>query len=337
MRWLVFVGLAIGLGLLAALGWTVRGPALAQALAVGWLPAAAASIYRPFTLLLYTWSWRLLLPPGRPRRLGALLRLRWIGESINSLLPVAQVGGDLTRARLVAARGVGGGAAGAAMVADIAIGAFTQALFGLAGLAALAVLRAAGRLGPSVAVGSLAALAGGGALYVVLHLGPGRLLARLPFGDRLRARAKSLAGGVTGLDAAMRRLARRPRALASSAAWHLAGWFSHVGETWMVLALCEAPVSWGAALAIESLSSTARAAAFFIPGGLGVQEGAVLYFCRRLGLPLEAAVVLGGVKRLRELVVGLPGLVAWAFAERQTLGRTAARVRARRSGSCADG
>jgi putative membrane protein len=336
MRWLFFVGLVLGLGLLALLGWMVRLPTVEEALAAGLLPIICASSYRPFTLAFYTLSWRRLLPPGRARRFGPLLRLRWIGESINSLLPVAQVGGDLTRARLLAARGMDGGAAGAAMIADIALGALTQAVFGLTGLAALAALRATGRLTPSVVIGSLALFVGSVALYAFLRLGPSRLVARLPFGDGLRRRAKTLAGGFTGLDAAMRRLARRPRALTSSAGWHLLGWFSHVGETWMVLALCDAPVSWMAALAIESLSSTARGAAFFVPGGLGVQEGAVLYLCRRLGLPLEAAVALGVVKRLRELVVGLPGLVAWVFAERAALGRAATRVRAPRSGSCAD-
>jgi hypothetical protein len=224
------------------------------------------------------------------------------------------------------------------MVADVALGTFTQALFGLSGLAALTALGAGaqGRLGRMVVIGSLVTLAAGVALLWLLHAGSGELLARLPFAGRLSVRGKTLTDGVASLDAAMKRLARRPYALAGAALWHLLGWFSQVVETWGVLALCGARVSWTAALAIESLSAAARAAAFFVPGGLGVQEGALVYLCRHLGVPPEPALALGLVKRLREIVVGLPGLVAWAIAERAPLGRFRARLRAFWSKRCAD-
>ena len=97
---------------------------------LGFVPIAAICIYRVVTLALNTRSWQMLLPrDGRPR-FGTLLSLRWIGESVNNLLPVAQVGGDLARASLVTARGVPRAEAGATMMADFAIGAITQMIFG---------------------------------------------------------------------------------------------------------------------------------------------------------------------------------------------------------------
>ncbi|HVV51672.1 MAG TPA: lysylphosphatidylglycerol synthase domain-containing protein [Polyangia bacterium] len=332
MRSLLFVGLVFGIGLLAGLGWVVHGPLLAGALAMGFWPVLAASAYRVPTLAIYAWSWRLLLPAaGRPR-FTTLWRLRWIGESVNSLLPAAQIGGDLVRAQLVAAQGVDGGAAAAALVADVAVGTLTQALFGIAGLLAFAAVGLAGELGRSIALGSLLLLAAAAAMLGVLHVGAGRVLARIPLAGRLGTRAKTLAGGVAATDAGMKALIRRPRALVASAGWHFLGWLSHVGETWLVLALCGARVSWTAALAIESLSATVRAAAFFVPGGIGVQEGTLVYLCRHLGVPLEPALALGLVKRFREIVVGVPGLVAWALAERAPLDRR--RPRGRLSESC---
>jgi putative membrane protein len=338
MRLLLLAGSAFGIALSVTLGWVFHGPTLTGALEIGILPIVCASAYRPFSLALYARSWRFLIPAaGRPRFL-TLWRLRWIGEAINGLLPAAQVGGDLTRAQLLAARGTGGAAAGAAMVADVAVGTFTQSLFAIAGLAALAVLGAGaqGRLGKLIVIGSLVTLAAGVALLGLLHAGGGPLLARLQVARRLGARGKALTDGVAFLDVAMKRLARRPRSLALAALWHLFGWLSQVVETWGVLALCGAGVSWSAALAIESLSAAARAAAFFVPGGLGVQEGAVFYLCRHLGVPPEPALALGLVKRLREIVVGLPGLMAWAIAERAPLGRLRARLRAFWSRRCAD-
>lgn len=326
MRWFAFVGLGFGIGLLVGFGWVFHGPTLAGALALGLWPVVAAAAYRVPTLAIYASSWRLLIPPAERPRFATLLRLRWIGESVNSLIPTAQIGGDLVRAQLLSAAGVDGGAAAAAMIADIAVGTLTQALFGIAGLLAFAEDFGGGP-GRSLVFGSVVLLAAAVGLLGLLHVGAGRLLARVPLAGRLGTRAKTLAGGIAATDAGMRALTRRPNALVASAGWHLAGWFSHLGETWLVLTLCGAHVSFGAALTIESLSATARAAAFFVPGGIGVQEGMLLYLSRRLGVPLEQALALGLVKRFRELVVGLPGLVAWALAERAPLARRRARAR----------
>jgi putative membrane protein len=333
MRTFAFVGLGFGIGLLVGFGWVFRGPTLLGALALGLWPVVAATAYRVPALAIYAWSWGLMVPPAERPRFRTLLRLRWIGEAVNSLLPTAQIGGDLVRAQLLAAQKVDGGAAAAAMIADIAVGTLTQGLFGIAGLLAFAEDLGGGPV-RSIALGSLLLLGAAVVLLGLLHVGAGRVLARVPFAGRLGTRAKTLAGGIAATDAGMKALTRRPDALVASAGWHLAGWFSHVGETWLVLALCGARVSWTAALAIESLSATARAAAFFVPGGIGVQEGMVLYLCRRLGVPLEQALALGLVKRFREIAVGLPGLVAWALAERSPLARRRARARRGLSESC---
>ena len=70
------------------------------------------------------------------------------------------------------------------------------------------------------------------------------------------------------------------------------------------------------AVVIESLSQALRGAAFFVPGGLGVQEGALLFLCALYGVPAEAAVTLSLVKRLCDVVIGAPGLALWWRLER---------------------
>ena len=56
-------------------------------------------------------------------------------------------------------------------------------------------------------------------------------------------------------------------------------------------------------------------AAFFIPGGLGVQEAGYLLFGLIYGLPPDQGLALSLVKRLREVLLGLPGLLAWQMIE----------------------
>ena len=106
-------------------------------LVLGWW-LAPITLYHLVPLSFDALSWRQLLPPSS--RLGFLdaLWIRWIRESINSLLPVAGVGGDIAGARLANKRGVPGAQAAASMVVDITVGAGTQLIFVLAGVTLLA-------------------------------------------------------------------------------------------------------------------------------------------------------------------------------------------------------
>ena len=52
-----------------------------------------------------------------------------------------------------------------------------------------------------------------------------------------------------------------------------------------------------------------------MPGALGVQEGGFIVICRAFGLAPEVAIALSLVKRLREVVLGVPALIAWQRLE----------------------
>ncbi len=97
-----------GITLLATLVLTSSPAAIVSIISGSALPLASASAYRVVPLSLYAISWRLLIAPASRPRSSMLLRLRWIGESVNALLPVAQIGGDVARARLLAQQGAPG-------------------------------------------------------------------------------------------------------------------------------------------------------------------------------------------------------------------------------------
>ena len=80
--------------------------------------------------------------------------IRWIRELINSLLPVANIGGDIASARLAHLRGVPGTQAAASMVVDTTVGVVTQLAFVIAGVALL-VLRPTGSAAFEVVAGSV--------------------------------------------------------------------------------------------------------------------------------------------------------------------------------------
>ncbi len=69
------------------------------------------------------------------------------------------------------------------------------------------------------------------------------------------------------------------------------------------------------AFILESLVSGARAAAFMVPGALGAVEGGLVVFGALFGLPPETALAVSLSKRVRELALGHPGLLAWPWVE----------------------
>jgi putative membrane protein len=275
-------------------------------------------------------SWRELFPStGRseerpsldgPRRPGILdfIWMRWIRDSVSSLLPVAGVGGDAAAARLANQRGVPGAQAAASMVADITVGAATQVIFVIAGV----ILLAAGASGRATATTAWALFASAavfaaaiGAFVLVQHNSMFGLI--LGAAHRLAPKTwlSAFAGRVEAIDAAVVATYRRRFALARSSLLRLAGMAAGAGEIWLTTRLLNRPLSLTDALVLESLVSGVRAAAFMAPGGLGAQEGGLVVFGALFGLPPDLALAVALTKRVRELALGLPGLVAWQWAE----------------------
>jgi NTE family protein len=81
-------------------------------------------------------------------------------------------------------------------------------------------------------------------------------------------------------------------------------------ETWIALWLIGVPVSPIEAVILESLTQALRAAAFPVPSALGVQEGGFTVLGALFGIPPAAALALSFVKRVPDLAIGLPGLLA---------------------------
>lgn len=281
-----------------------------------WLVLVIA--YHAVPLVIDTIAWRRLFmaPPPLPM----LVRVRWIADSVNGLLPVPHLG-ELLRAELVR-RTNGGGEAAASVVVDITLGIATEVVFTALGLALFSALLPPGS---GLLRGLLLALAllvlAGATFYLLQRAGLFALAARLARRWSATARRRIELADAHALDGRIRTLYGRRSDLLLAALWRLFGWVAGAGEAWLALAGLGHPVSFGEAIMLESLSHAARTAAFAIPGGLGVQDGALLLLCAQLGLGPEMGLALSLTKRCRELALGLPGLVAAYLTQAHRLAR----------------
>lgn len=257
-------------------------------------------------------GWYSLFPAGLRPPLAVCALVRFVREAVNTLLPFAAVGGELIGARLLTFFGVRGATAGASVIVDVMVQAGTQFAFALIGLAVLVALGGDATMVRAVAVGLALAVPALLGFYLAQRRGGHRLVQALV--TRLAGEGRVL-GAVDTLFERLRAFYADRRSLAWGVLVHLAIWFVGVLEVWIALAFMGYPVTYAEALVIESLVQAVRSAAFAVPGALGVQEGGLIALCALFGVPAGTALALSLIKRVADLVVGVPGLLAWQALE----------------------
>jgi putative membrane protein len=296
----------------AALVWVLSSVGLAQLASsvarAGWALPPIIAVHAA-QLYLSALSWRVSLGGAGLSR-WRIFHTRWMREGVNSLLPVAQIGGQVVGARLLVRAGLSPVLAVAGTILDLMLEAASQLIFTLAGIGVLLFLGGT-RSWLDWVGGGLGLTALGVAGFVaVQRLGALRLVERAL--ERMAATWPATANwSMAGLhDTLMRRQADAP-ALARAVALHTLSWTLGGAEVWIALRALGHGVSMTDATIIECLGMAARSAGFVVPGAVGVQEGGFVLVCGLFGVPAESALALSVLKRVRELLVGLPALVLW--------------------------
>lgn len=305
----------VGLGLIAGLIGVHDFDQVVAALSLAGWSMTLIGIVCIGVLLADTLGWRALLQPSERPSLGAMLVRRWIGGSINGLLPVAQVGGDIVRAHLLSRAGVAGPLAGASVVVDVTVGLATQFAFVLLGLVLLLAVQGGSpwllRLGAGLGTLALAVLG-----FVLLQqrglfLPLARLVERATRGRGWL----DLTGSAASLDREVLARYRDRVRLSICAGWRLLGWLSGSAEIWLIFWLLDHPIGVAEAVVLESLGQAVRSLGFVLPGGLGAQESAIMAGGMMVGIAPDLALAVALIKRARDLAYGLSGLIAWSVLD----------------------
>ncbi|MBC6982523.1 lysylphosphatidylglycerol synthase domain-containing protein [Caulobacter sp. 17J80-11] len=312
---LACAGLLIGAGVV---GWIGAGQVWASLSEIG-LPG--------FLLLcVATWAYQLVLAgawagltPGGERRFFLFYWARLVRDAVNQSLPLTPLGGVAAGARVLAVHGVPATRATAAAAVDASVELFAQIAF--SGIGAVLALEMLAGAAEADGVGTMFALALGilAAAAVAVAAGPRLGLRAIErFGARLHPAA---AVGAAALKAEIDALYRRRPAVMLCFTLHLASWF--LGAAWSMLALhmLGAAVDFRVVVALEALICASKVAAFVIPYGFGVQEGAYAVLAPLFGVAARTGVALSLLRRARDLALGLPIVALWQAGEARRLQR----------------
>jgi putative membrane protein len=286
-------------------------------LTLGWR-LAPITLFHILPLSLSALSWRELMATSCRLSVASASWIRWIRESINNLLPVASIGGDVAGVRLTHLQGVAAAQAAASVVVDTTVGVATQLAFVSAGVVLL-MLRStdgAALLTARIVLIGIAGFVIVMALFVwvqhrnMLFVSTGLVRRLLP--EQWRS---TVSEGASAIDDEVVATYRRGPALLRASALRLAAWVIGAGEVWLVTYFLGRSLSVIDALILESLGNGIYAAAFIVPGALGVLEGGFVMFGALFALPADISLSISLSKRVRELLLGLPGLLAWQWTE----------------------
>ena len=256
--------------------------------------------------------WFLLTPKGPPPRI--FVALRFIREAINALFPFAVVGGDVIGARLLSHFGPAMSLAIASVLIDIFVQVVSLLIYVAAGVGIVLDVPGPHRLSTVTFVMLAIALPAVAGFFLALNFGAFDPVVRwlVAFGEKRRW---SMFAHVVDLGDRLQQIWRNHRGLSGSFFVHLVTVFFGAVEVWIAFFFMGHPVSVAAAIAIESIGQGGKAVAFMLPGGIGVQDGTMIAASAIFGVPAEVALAMALIKRVPDLVLGIPSLLLWQALE----------------------
>jgi glycosyltransferase 2 family protein len=307
---LTFLGLAAATGIII---WGGYGSILEALRIAGW-GIVWTSLYHVIAIVTSATGWRGLMPGKKRPSLPYFIYLLWLRGAVNNLMPVARIGGEVVAVRVMMKHGIRKSSAIAATVVELTLSVVAVFLFVLCGIFLFSLRIADGNLGWKLAGGLLASAPIIASLAVIQRIGFFGLLDKI-FTLMLRETWKKFAGNAALLDRAIHTTYRRKNRVLACFLWVILSWCSGSGEVWLGLDFLGHRMALIDCFIIEALIQGASSVGFVIPGALGVQEAGFLFFGHLLGLPSDIAVALAVVRRCRDLILYLPGLILWQAQE----------------------
>ena len=302
-----------GVGLIVWILWAVGWPAIEANLSVigGWFIALAA--FYLFAELAFTTGWWVLI--DRPLRHSKFVKLFGVylaGHTINYLIPSGNFAGEPVRADL-SRHTLGLNHALASITVHKHAELLSQWVFLTAGMA---VCLSQFDLSVPMKLAAAALLGGLGVALVLMTWALRRgtflpILHRLARWKPLASRLTSYLPAAEALDATVQTFYSKKEChrLAASTGWCLVGWCGGLLETYVILRLLAPTEGWATAVAVETLAMILNSLLVFVPGRIGSAEGVRVAVFVLLGLPAAQGAAYGLVRRGRELIWIIPGLV----------------------------
>ena len=319
MKNLKFLYLLIGLGLLAlVLAHTDLGQLWDQTVRVGWGIGVILAIYlAAFVLDSISWQLALLSLNFDLSNTYKIWKIRMVGEAVNNTTPLATMGGEPVKAVLLKKHFSMGYREGtASLIIAKTTNLLALVVFLVAGFGFMIATEALPSSYNLVAGAGLIAFTAGILLFFLVQRYKisslaGTWIARTRLGRFL----EDLLHHVHDMeDRLIHFYIRHRRRFLLALALALANWVIGALELYVTLWFLGHPVTFSEAWIIEAIAQLVRSGAFFIPGALGVQEGAFMIVIEAMTGRGVLGLAVAMIRRFREIVWIAWGMLLGGFS-----------------------
>ena len=309
MRFLTQIGLILGLLLLSGLlAWQGFQDVLRLLLASGWYLLLLPLVWFP-VLLPATQGWRQLFRPGHAPSFSHGLLALWMGRAVNNLLPVASIGGEVVKARLLSIWGANGVHATASVMVDKVVQVLALACWAVTGALLLLLLPGDDGLVPYTVVGFIFLVISATGLIIIQRLGLLGALAKLGGKIITHETWESVTYSAGEVDQVIREIYTEKIKIILATLYRLISLMLHTFELWLACYLLGNPIGVVEALMLRSLTATLSDLAFIIPNAYGIQEGAFIIIGALIGFDPEFSLAVSLALRVRDLIFDPAGLL----------------------------
>ncbi len=315
IRILSYIGLLVGILILTLLifwqgfaeifGLLFKSGFSLLLLPVVWLPS----------LIIAVISWYQLFPNKLIPPFKELLLALWVGRAINTLLPVATIGGEIAKARLLILWGRPAANVSASVLVDKTVQAIALIPWAIIGTTLLIYLAINNKLAMLLMLGTLLLGIGIAGFIFFQRAGLFSFFAKMVGKFNTSDNWAEITLKASDVDGLVKEIYGNKKRFIISILWRTLGLILQTSEVWLACYLLGHPISLIEALMLKSLTSIITDLAFIIPNGYGVQEGGYLMLGILVGLTPEFSLALSLATRVRELVIDIPGLLYWQHVE----------------------
>ncbi len=310
-----YIGLFVGLlGLTWLIVWQGIDEILALLQNSGFALLLLPIVWFP-SLIVAVVSWHFLFPVKRIPPCKEIFLSLWMGRAINTLLPVASIGGEIAKARLLILWGRDGVDASASVLVDKTVQAIALVPWAIIGTGLLVYLAMDNELAKFIMLGTLLLGLGIVGFVLVQRAGLFGFIARLVGKFNTSDGWGKITHNAHDVDAVVKEIYSNKKRFLISILWRTTGLILQTTEVYLACYLLGYPITIIEALMLKSLTSIITDIAFVIPNGYGIQEGGYVMLGMLIGLTPEFSLAISLATRIRELIVDLPGLLYWQHVE----------------------
>ena len=310
----LLVGIAVSIALIVYNNFSEVAGAVWR---VGWGLGFVVAI-QILCIVLNAFAWGIFSPLAQPACREILIPARWIRDALNYLLPSAVLGGEVVGVRLLVARGCDINTASASVVADKTLEVVGLFFFALTGIIIFLEHERNSSITHWVISGLVVLSAVLAAFLLSQRLGLLKLADKAIL--KLAGNCGVRYGGEnTSIHGMVWKLYADTGRLIFAALLHTAVWMLGTLQIWTSLYFMGYKIGLLEAFMIESLCQVIISAAFMMPVALGAQEAAYMSVAGLFGIPPPVGLAVSLVQRLKDLLVGIPGLVLWQGFEGRRL------------------